>query len=68
MNPNLTPEDFESKLLEQADSKHVHIYIGHFNIDEDYKETQVHKTLQYVWDNHIDSVKWAKRSKQIIRY
>ena len=40
MNPNLTPEDFESKLLEQADSKHVHIYIvQHFNIDEDYKET-----------------------------
>ena len=59
MNPNLTPEDFESKLLEQADSKYVHIYIGHFNIDEDYKETQVYKTLQYVWDNHIDSVKWA---------
>lgn len=59
MNPNITPEEFNAELEKQSDSKHVHVYVGHFNIDIDYKETQVYKTLQYIWDNHIDNVKWA---------
>ena len=59
MNPNTTPEEFNAELEKQSDSKHVHVYVGHFNIDIDYKETQVYKTLQYIWDNHVDNVKWA---------